>query len=40
MDLFNKSWGEAEPPYNTLDFNYRISSLFNLLIDVNLKFKF
>ena len=40
MDFSSKSWGEAEPPYNTLDFNYRISSFFNFLVDVSLKLKF
>ena len=39
MDPFNKSYGEIELPYNTLDFSCRISSLFNFLVDVNLKFK-
>ena len=39
MDPFNKSWGETEFPYNVLDSGRRISSLFNLLIDVSLKFK-
>ena len=40
MDPFNKSWGETEFPYNTLNSDYRISNLFNPLIDVNLKLKF
>ena len=40
MDPPSKSWGEAELPYNILDSNYRISSFFNLLIDVNLELKF
>ena len=39
MDPFNESWGEAELPYNTLDSNYRISSFFNFLIDVNFELK-
>ena len=40
MDPPNKSWGEVEFPYNTLDSGCRISSLFNFLVDVSFKFKF
>ena len=37
MDPPNKSWGEAEPPYDALDSDCRISSLFNPLVDVSLE---